>query len=97
MVLGPKIGLFLSRAELKDPTFTESIDGTGFAAGINAGLFLPVTPATSLGVLGFFEIKELENACVNVTDQSGFQTGICDSTPNAPTSTVVGLSAAALF
>jgi hypothetical protein len=92
VVIGPKVGLFLLRAEQNTPTSTTSLEGTGFVAGINTGLFVPVSPSTSIGAMLAFELKEIESFCVNSGSGS-----ICDSATNAPTVKLIALSAGALF
>ena len=92
VVVGPKAGLFVTHAEITDQNFTTTGEATGLVIGVNAGLFMPVSPQTSLGVLLSFELKEVENSCVTLSGEGS----VCSSSSSA-SPTVIGLTAAALF
>ena len=93
VVIGPKVGLFISRAHQTDAASDLSIELTGLVLGGNAGLFVPVTPATSLGVLISLELKDVSSGCVRDSNQTQF----CDSALSSTTMKVVGLTGVALF
>jgi hypothetical protein len=92
VVIGPKAGLFIGRGRQRDATSDLSLEATGLVFGANAGLFFPVSPTTSLGVLVSWETKDIENTCVRSAGQ--FET--CSSV-SSPTQQIVGLTAGALF
>ena len=68
------------------------VEMTGLAVGVNAGLFFPVSPTTSLGAMFTYELMEIENACVRSADQ--FES--CSSS-GSPTAQLVGVTAGVLF
>ena len=61
LVLGPRAGLFVS-----DTSMTVNDRKWGFVLGVNAGLFMPVSPTTSFGVLLSFGSKRAMNDCAAI-------------------------------
>jgi hypothetical protein len=92
-VLGPKVGGFYVNQRLSDTTDRVLIEGYGVVIGGNIGVFVPVSPTASLGLLLSLEIAKLSTACVNVTGAGSS----CNSDVDAPASQILGLTAAALF
>ena len=60
IVVGPKLGAFVLYAEQSDAGGSASADVTGLVAGANLGVFVPVSPTTSLGVLISYDLEEAE-------------------------------------
>jgi len=87
-VLGPKVGAVSVSQKFSDATTSFQTSGFGFVLGGNAGVFVPVSPATSLGVLLSFELAKVGVVCGG---------GSCNSTSDVPISKVLGLTASALF
>jgi hypothetical protein len=87
IVIGPKLGGIIVKQTLGDATGKVHNDGLGFVAGGNVGVFVPVAPPTSLGVLLSLEVVKLAAICNEV----------CVSNGDVPASVVLGLTAAALF
>jgi len=92
LVLGPKLGLFFINGEQSQAGYTAESSATGYIAGVNSGLFVPVTPTTSLGVLVSFGVMWFENACTRLSGGSEFCQSVSSSTAK-----ILGLTAAALF
>jgi hypothetical protein len=92
LVFGPKLGLFFLNIEQSDSGSTAEVDVTGWIAGVNAGLFFPVAPTTSLGLLVSYELMWAESACV----RSAGLGEICESV-SSDAAKVLGLSGAAIF
>jgi hypothetical protein len=93
LVLGPKAGRFIVETSLRESGTKIDQEVTGFLAGLNAGLFIPATPRTSLGVLLSYEFWWAVHACRSAAGDSD----ACSSVHDAPTVKVLGLTAAALF
>ena len=87
-VLGPKIGGFLVQQRISNGLGNSAADGLGLLIGLNFGMFYPVSPATSVGVLLSLELAKLTTVCAD---------SVCDMNVDAPASEILGLTAAALF
>ena len=86
IVLGMKLGLFELHRTLSDGFVT---NGVGYVTGIRAGVFLPVSPRTSFGLLASYDLKWVPGAraaCPTSPDPCGRGNG-----------QVLSLSAAAVF
>jgi hypothetical protein len=92
LLLGPKAGYYQVHNETRRMGVTGTLRGTGFSVGINTGVFLPVSPATSVGVLLSFELRMNERVCEKTT---GIE--VCTSASDATAAKVIGVSGAALF
>jgi hypothetical protein len=93
VVLGPKVGAVFVSQEFSNATARLHTSGLGVVVGANTGVFLPVSPSASLGLLLSFELARVAFACVRDT----FGDSRCDTVGDAPTSMVLGLTAAAVF
>ena len=92
IVLGPKLGLFVIEMEQTQPGDSVESSVTGWLAGVNAGLFVPVSPTTSLGLLVSYGFMWADQVC---TRASGLGE-ICGSV-DSDAAKVLGLTGAALF
>ena len=93
ILTGPKTGYYFVRGEQQVMNFSQQLRGTGLELGLDAGVFLPVSPKTSLGVLFSFELRMPMQACQRT---GGVE--ICDNqSRNADAIKVLGASAAAVF
>ena len=90
IVLGPKLGIFVTQTEVSQSGFETKADTDGWIAGANGGLFVPVSPTTSLGLLVSFESKWTQQACARVN--GGVE--MCTSVGSAK---VLGVSLGAIF
>jgi hypothetical protein len=91
LLVGPKAGYTFVHAERRTLGSTDEFRGNGLVAGIDSGAFVPVSPATSLGVVLSLELRTTQHICQKTT---GVET--CTSN-NANWAELVGVSAAALF
>ena len=68
LVAGPKAGYFMSGAEAR-PTMgpTEHQRASGFALGLNAGVFVPIWANTSVGALLSYEVRNTQQTCRQTT------------------------------
>ena len=92
IVLGPKLGLFVIEMEETQPGGTVEGSVTGWLAGVNTGLFVPVSPTTSLGLLVSFGFMWADQVCVRASGLGE----ICNSV-DSNAAKILGLTAAALF
>lgn len=86
VVLGMKLGLFELHRTLADGFVT---NGVGKVAGIKAGVFLSLSPRTSVGLLASYDVHWVSGVG-----------GPCPTSPDpcgAGTGRIVGLAAAAVF
>jgi hypothetical protein len=91
-VLGPKVGAVFISQEFSNGTARAHTSAVGVVFGANAGVFVPVSASTSLGVLLSFELAKPVFSCVRDT----FGDSTC-GTVDPPTSVVLGLTGAVLF
>jgi hypothetical protein len=67
IVLGPKFGLFVVLdSNDRGAGIGTSTTQNGYVAGVNAGIFLPVSAATSMGVLLALELRRLYEICTTI-------------------------------
>ena len=94
IVLGPKLGFFVV-LDSSDPATGVGTSTTqnGIVFGVNAGVFVPVSAATSMGVLLAFELRRLYEVCYNDADGNEY----CMSVTGSNFVGLVGLTAAVLF
>ena len=93
LVVGPKLGIFLLRTEESDFALTVASEVSGVSAGVNGGLFIPVSVHTSIGVLLSFDLIGANRSCVIGAGGGG---GSCGS-PAAQNPKVLGMTAGILF
>jgi hypothetical protein len=95
LVVGPKLGIFVLSYEHLEGDISSSTELTGFSIGLNAGLFLPVSAHTSVGVLLSFDLAGANRSCVLGT---GFGGGgeYCGS-PAAQNPKILGMTGGVLF
>jgi hypothetical protein len=92
--LGPKFGIFVLENHGTDAGGAmASGQLSGYLVGINVGLFVPLSPQTSLGVLLSYEQKWADHACVRV----GGVAEQCGTVTGSHTAEILGLTGAALF
>ena len=89
---GPKAGYAFSRAEWRRMGVTENDRATSLLVGLDAGVFMPVSPQTSVGVLLSLELRYLQHVCRKTTGVE-----VCDPYSQSDATKIVGLSAGALF
>jgi hypothetical protein len=89
---GPKAGYAFGRAERRMMGVTEQDRSTALLVGLDAGVFMPVSPQTSLGVLLSLEFRFPQHVCRKTTGVE-----ICDPYAGSEAAKIVGLSAGALF
>jgi hypothetical protein len=92
IVVGPKVGLFILNTETTSGGGRFGGTQPGVVFGIDAGVFLSVSPTTSMGVLLAFEFRQANDAC-----ETTFQVGLCASGAASGLASIVGLTAAVLF
>ena len=93
-MLGPKFGLFVVLdSNDRGAGIGTSTTQNGYVAGVNAGIFLPVSAATSMGVLLALELRRLYEICT--TDSIG--TEFCTSATGSNFVGLLGLTGAVLF
>jgi hypothetical protein len=93
LVVGPKLGIFLLRGEQNDTGVTFSSEKQGWSAGLNGGLFIPVSAHTSVGVLLSFDFAGANQGCLLAPGGGG---GGCGSAA-ALGGKVLGLTGGVLF
>ena len=64
-VLGPKLGFFVVDSENPATGVGTSTTQNGIVLGVNTGIFVPVSAATSMGVLLAFELRKTDEVCYN--------------------------------
>lgn len=92
IVVGPKAGLFILNTETTSGGVTYGGTQPGVVFGIDTGVFLSVSPTTSMGVLLAFELRQANDDC-----QNNFQVALCASGAARGLASVVGLTVAVLF
>ena len=92
IVVGPKVGLFVLNTEFSSGDVRGRDHQPGVVFGIDTGVFLPVSPTTSMGVLLAFELRRANNVCQNT-----FEGGLCASGAASSLASIVGLTVAVLF
>ncbi|HMF40535.1 MAG TPA: hypothetical protein VKQ32_07570 [Polyangia bacterium] len=93
VALGPKVGLFGIETQLPAPALMTSENVIGYLAGINAGLFWPITPRNALGLLASFDLKWIADPkCLTLAGQTQ-----CTTVAGSARPKVFSLTAAALF
>jgi len=85
---GPKAGYAFSRAEWRRMGVTENDRATSLLVGLDAGVFMPVSPQTSVGVLLSLELRYLQHVCRKTTGVE-----VCDPYSQSDATKIVGLSA----
>ncbi|HEY7374808.1 MAG TPA: hypothetical protein VIF57_21770 [Polyangia bacterium] len=93
LALGPKLGIFVIETSLSDPTVALDQNMEGYVLGANLGLFFPVSPRTSLGVLLSYDLLFADRACQTITNAGE----TCSSVSDSNSFRMLGLTAAALF
>jgi hypothetical protein len=61
--LGPKLGIYSVSTNYSDTSLTIETASWGYTTGINAGIFAPVSPRTSIGGLLSFELMWSTRTC----------------------------------
>ena len=69
IVLGPKLGIFVVDSENPATGVGTSTTQNGIIVGVSAGVFVPVSAATSMGVLLAFELRRTYEVCYNDSDR----------------------------
>ena len=93
IVLGPKLGLFVVDSENPVTGIGTSTTQNGIVVGVNTGVFVPVSAATSMGVMLAFELRRTYEVCYNDSIGSEY----CMSASGSDFAGLLGLTAAALF
>jgi len=96
LVFGPKLGIFVLSTAQRGGKVIVTSDVIGFSAGLNGGLFLPVSAHTSIGVLLSFDFAGANQSCVFVPGQSVALVSPCGSEA-AHGGKVLGLTGGVLF
>jgi hypothetical protein len=93
LVLGPKAGLFVSEST---PSFARK---WGFVLGVNMGLFMPISPTTSFGLLLSFGWKHTLGGCADIGGAAigGADLVSCGIARESRFAQVFGLTGAAMF
>jgi len=94
IVFGPKAGIYMIQTERRTtPTgLMEESSEWGVILGVNAGLFMPVSAAASIGILLGYELRTPNSVC---RGQQG--SAICSSGNGWGLARLLGLTAAVLF
>jgi hypothetical protein len=99
LAYGPKIGLFMRRATEHDSTISQTADDqlTGYMIGINGGVFLALSPRTSVGLLLSLDLLFPKTFCETVASPiyNPAQQRCTQAAVESPR--VFGLTGAALF
>jgi len=93
LVLGPKLGIFVIERSYGDVGISVSENLEGYVMGANLGLFFPLSPRASLGVLLSYDLLFADRACQTVASTSES----CASLSDSNSLRVLGLTAAAMF
>jgi hypothetical protein len=89
LVFGPKAGIFVMDAE----SGYARAELSGYSLGVNAGLFVPLGPSSSLGALVAFDLRQADELCTT----SGSVSESCIRLDDVDAIKVLGVSAALLF
>jgi hypothetical protein len=91
VVFGFKLGVFLLRSEQAAGDLVVAGDTTGISAGLDGGLFIPVSVQTSVGLLISYDLMGGSSTCVVGSGGAG------GASCGPATSQALGLSAGVLF
>jgi hypothetical protein len=93
IVVAPKVGVFHLDTALATTGGTAGYTQQGVVFGMAAGVFLPVSPTTSMGVLLAFDLRNGSNAVC----ATSFVQGGCASGAASGLASVIGATAGVLF
>jgi len=95
VVVGPKLGFWGEGDSFSSAGIADSGSASGFAIGLNAGLFGAISPSVSAGGLISFDIRTVGEVCS--TPSGGSQTCSSDPALTGPADKVLGFNGALLF
>jgi hypothetical protein len=95
VVLGPKLGVWDEELDYSDTN--QTVSGSGYLLGLNAGLFTRLGNNTYLGGLFSFENASVNKVCQNLNDGSGDQCVSGSALGNPPSEKVLAFNLAGMF
>ena len=65
LAIGPKVGVFMIDTTVKDAGGSYGYSASGYVAGVNGGVFMPLSPRASLGILLSFKRMWMSGGCAH--------------------------------